>query len=180
MVKREGGNKIMNIWLISDTHFDHINIIKYENRPFIDHLLMTEVLIENWNSTVKENDLIFHLGDIFFCSTHRMQDISSRLNGRKILIRGNHDKGVSNSKFQKLGFDVFNYYCLENMILSHYPQGEKALRTAILSTNLIGNVHGHVHSVIDGLDQSIYKCVSVELTEYRPIHLDEVKSHFKG
>jgi calcineurin-like phosphoesterase family protein len=167
-----------NIWLISDTHFDHINILKYENRPFNDHLEMTEKLIESWNKTVNHNDLIFHLGDVFFCKADRMSGIAAQLNGRKILIRGNHDKGYSNTKFKKMGFDVYNYYYINNLLLSHYPQNELALKTAIANTDLIGNVHGHVHSEIEGLDQSIYKCVSVELTNYKPIHLDEVLCHF--
>lgn len=168
----------MDIWLTSDTHFDHINIIKYENRPFEDNIKMTEELIKNWNSVVKPNDLIFHLGDVFFCKADRMKEIAVQLNGRKILIRGNHDKGYSDTKFRKLGFEVYNYYFINNMLLSHYPQSEIALRTAINNTDLIGNVHGHVHSEINGLDQSIYKCVSVELTRYKPIHIRQVMGHF--
>lgn len=171
----------MNIWLTSDTHFDHINIMKYEPtraEKFKDNLHMTEKLIENWNSVVKPDDLIFHLGDVFFCGAERMKQIADKLNGRKILIRGNHDKGVSNGKFRKLGFEVFNYYIINNMLLSHYPQGEIALRTAIKNRLLIGNVHGHVHSQIEGLDQSVYKCVSVELTNFKPINIREVMSQF--
>ncbi|MFA1509976.1 metallophosphoesterase family protein [Priestia aryabhattai] len=168
----------MEIYLTSDTHFDHKNIIDYEKRPFEDNLQMTEVLIDKWNSVVKPNDLIFHLGDVFFCKAARMKEIADRLNGRKILIRGNHDKGYSNGKFNKLGFDVYNYYLLEGLFLSHYPQDESAIAKAIDEEMILGNVHGHVHSQIEGLDERIYKCVSVELTDYKPIHIDEVKQHF--
>jgi len=171
----------MNIWLTSDTHFDHINIMKYEpsrSELFKDNIEMTEKLIENWNSVVKDDDLIFHLGDVFFCNATRMKDISVRLNGRKILIRGNHDKGVSNSKFRKLGFEVFNYYFIDDFLLSHYPQNESVLKTAINYGLLKGNIHGHVHSQIDGLDKDIYKCVSVELTDFKPISYEIVKRGF--
>lgn len=171
----------MDIWVTSDTHFDHINIMKYEqsrSERFKDHLDMTENLIDNWNSVVKPNDLIFHLGDVFFCKADRMKEISDRLNGRKILIRGNHDKGYSNGKFQKLGFDVYNYYFIDDFILSHYPQNETALRNAIDNGMLRGNIHGHVHSQIEGLDQLIYKCVSVELANFKPIRLFDVKKEF--
>jgi calcineurin-like phosphoesterase family protein len=167
----------IDIWLTSDTHFDHINIMKYEpsrSERFKDHLEMTDYLIENWNSVVKPNDLIFHLGDVFFCKADRMKEIADRLNGRKILIRGNHDKGYSNGKFKSLSFDVYNYYYINDLLLSHYPQNEDALKVAIANTDLIGNVHGHVHSNIGGLDQSIYRCVSVELTNYTPIHIDKI------
>jgi calcineurin-like phosphoesterase family protein len=168
----------VDIWLISDTHFDHINILKYENRPFDNHLEMTESLIDNWNSVVKPNDLIFHLGDIFFCNSDRMKYISSKLNGRKILIRGNHDKGMSNGKFRNLGFDVFNYYFMDDFLFSHYPQHEQPLKIAVESGILRGNVHGHVHSQIEGLNQDIYRCVSVELINYTPINFEDVKNSF--
>ncbi|MGG0754937.1 metallophosphoesterase [Brevibacillus laterosporus] len=168
----------MDIWITSDTHFDHSSIIEYEQRPFKNKIEMTSILIDNWNSVVKPNDLIFHLGDVFFCNAKRMEEIANQLNGRKILIRGNHDKRYTNTKFKKLGFDVYNYYFINKMLLSHYPQSETSLRVAIKSTDLIGNVHGHVHSKIDNLDQNIYKCVSVELTNYKPIHIQEIMKHF--
>ncbi|MEH7116113.1 metallophosphoesterase [Neobacillus vireti] len=171
----------MDIWLTSDTHFDHINIMKYEpsrSERFKDNIEMTEKLIENWNKEVKTNDLIFHLGDVFFCKADRMKEISDRLNGRKILIRGNHDKGYSNTKFRNLGFEVYNYYFIDDFVLSHYPQNEAALKVAIDKGLLRGNIHGHVHSQIEGLDQSIYKCVSVELTDFKPITLFDVKKEF--
>lgn len=172
---------MQDIWLTSDTHFDHVNIMKYEpsrSELFKDNLDMTEKLIENWNSVVKPDDLIFHLGDVFFCKADRMAEIAAQLNGRKILIRGNHDKGYSNSKFKKLGFDVYNYYFINGLLLSHYPQSESALKVAIGEGMLKGNVHGHVHSSIEGLDQNIYKCVSVELTDFKPIHIRIVMNHF--
>jgi len=169
----------MDIYLTADTHFDHSRIIDYEKRPFSDNLEMTEVLIDNWNKVVKPNDLIFHLGDVFFCKADRMQEIANRLNGRKILIRGNHDKGVSNGKFRKLGFEPRNYYQVDGLFLSHYPQDISAIKTAVNHGAIAGNVHGHVHSMIDGLDQQVYKCVSVELTGYKPISLELVKNHFK-
>lgn len=168
----------MDIWITSDTHFDHENVITYENRPFNNELEMTEKLIENWNEFVKPNDLIFHLGDVFFCRKERIRDISPQLNGRKILIRGNHDKGISNGFFNRLGFDVYNYYFLEGFLLSHYPQSEQPLRIAKELGLLTGNVHGHVHKNISGLDQTIYKCVSVEHTNYKPINLEDVRKHF--
>lgn len=169
---------MLEIWLTSDTHFDHANIIKYEGRPFRDNLDMTEVLISNWNSVVGPEDLIIHLGDVFFCGAERMAHISSRLNGRKILIRGNHDRGYTNTKFKKMGFDVFNYYFKDGFLLSHWPQDDQALNVAVSGGYLRGNIHGHVHGDISGLDQSIYRCVSVELTDYKPIKFSEVTESF--
>lgn len=168
----------MDVFFTADTHFDHYNIIDYEKRPFTCPLEMTEVLIENWNRVVKPNDLIFHMGDVFICKTKRMYEIAERLNGRKILISGNHDKAISRGKFQKLGFDSYKYYFFDAYLLSHHPQHEAPLRAAIGEKLLRGNVHGHVHSQIQNYDQSIYKCVSVELSDYAPLHLDDIHAHF--
>ncbi|ALS22098.1 metallophosphoesterase [Paenibacillus naphthalenovorans] len=168
----------MEVWFTADTHFGHKNIIAYENRPFNSVEEMDEELIDNWNSYVEPYDLIFHLGDVFFYNSKKQQEMIPRLNGRKILIRGNHDEGYSDSKFHQLGFDVHNYYIFDKFLLSHYPQQEEALWELILQTDIIGNVHGHVHSRIQGLDQNIYKCVSVELGQYRPFHIDEIYRHF--
>jgi len=163
----------MDIWLTSDTHFSHQNIITYEKRPFASTDEMDEVLITNWNSVVKPNDLIFHIGDVFFCKAERMKWIADRLNGRKILIRGNHDKGYSNGKFNKLGFDVYQYYFFRDYLLSHYPQNPTILHQAA-EHGLKGNIHGHVHSQIEGLDKDYHICVCTELTNYTPIHVDQV------
>ena len=80
------------IYFISDTHFHHHNIIKYCNRPFKDVDEMNKVLIKNWNNTVTDFDTIFHLGDVALTSESEMKDMIPKLKGKKILIKGNHDK----------------------------------------------------------------------------------------
>lgn len=164
----------MDIWLTSDTHFSHRKILEYEARPFSSTEEMDEALITNWNSVVKPNDLIFHIGDVFFSNAKRSEWIASRLNGRKILIDGNHDKGFSKGKFKKLGFDSYKYYFFNDYLLSHYPQNPLILHQAA-EFGLKGNIHGHVHSEIEGLDKDYHICVCTELTNYTPIHFDEIK-----
>ena len=81
----------MKTFFISDTHFCHTNILKYDNRPFSSIEEHDENLIENWNSRVTNKDIVYHLGDFGFGQKDKLQDIFNRLKGRKRLIRGNHD-----------------------------------------------------------------------------------------
>ena len=76
------------VWVTSDTHFLHENIIKYCDRPFKDKEEMTEALITTWNEQVGDDDLVIHLGDVTFSKDY---DVLSLLNGKKILVLGNHD-----------------------------------------------------------------------------------------
>src|SRR4051812_25435002 len=80
------------IFFTSDHHFGHANIIRYSERPFADVEEMNESLITNWNAVVGENDVVYHLGDIFMTPLPAAKAIRRQLNGRIRLIRGNHDK----------------------------------------------------------------------------------------
>ena len=93
------------IYFISDTHFNHKNIIKYCSRPFKDVEEMNKVLIENWNNTVTDFDTIFHLGDVALTNESEMKEIVPKLKGKKILIKGNHDK-KSKEFFRSVGFEI--------------------------------------------------------------------------
>jgi calcineurin-like phosphoesterase family protein len=80
-------------YFTADLHFGHANIIRYENRPFKNKEEMNEVLIENWNNTIKSTDSdIFIIGDFAFATAAEIKTLLSRLRGRKHLILGNHDK----------------------------------------------------------------------------------------
>lgn len=166
---------MLEIWLTADSHFSHKNIIAYESRPFLNTEEMDERLIESWNANIKENDLVFHMGDLFFGNKEKQFEIAKRLNGRKILILGNHDK-LSNKRYMDLGFNPYKQYIFEDYLLTHHPQQERPLSVLIENTHIKGNVHGHIHSKkMD--NQLIYLCVSIE-HGYKPFHIDEVREHF--
>jgi calcineurin-like phosphoesterase family protein len=159
-------------FLISDTHFSHSNIIKYEQRPFKDTEEMDEYIIEQWNDTVTDNDIIFHLGDVAICGAKKAEKILKRLNGRKILIEGNHDS-FSKTKWRKLGFEPYKRYFYKDYLLTHIPVDEQPLRIAVAEGFLKGNIHGHTHSKNQHLNHKLYKCCCVELIGYRPILFEE-------
>lgn len=93
----------VNIWVTADWHFNHFNIIDYCNRPFKNQIEMNTVLITNHNKLVKDQDIVYVLGDIGTGSNEEMRNIISSLKGIKILVRGNHDTG-SVSSYLKMGF----------------------------------------------------------------------------
>lgn len=77
-----------DIWVISDTHFQHINIVEkfIPARPFKDIHHHDEMLIENWNKVVKPGDKVYHLGDVFIGNPIMFKGLWPRLNGSKRLV----------------------------------------------------------------------------------------------
>ena len=92
----------MTIFFTSDTHFNHQSILKYCSRPWETVEEMNEGLIKNWNEVVKPGDTVYHLGDFAMGQRNLIPGILSRLNGRIILIRGNHDFSKSLGYFQEV------------------------------------------------------------------------------
>lgn len=84
-------NNPMKIFFTSDTHFGHARIIELSGRPFSDVEAMNNALVEKWNAVVGPGDVVYHLGDAFMGPPETVQ-IRKRLNGKIILIKGNHDK----------------------------------------------------------------------------------------
>ena len=155
----------MRIFLISDTHFDHDNIVKYENRPEN----FNEIIIENWNKLINKDDLIMHLGDFCLSGTNRWEYYIKNLNGRKILIRGNHDS-KSFLRLLGLGFDFvcdgFIWGIYGKIILfTHEPVLE-------LPSWIDLNIHGHQHSKGEYIDDK-HKLFAIENTNYCPILLSK-------
>src|ERR1700677_1793896 len=82
----------MKVWFTSDPHFWHKNIIRLCNRPFSSVEEMHKQLIAHWNNVVSDEDTVYVLGDVFFCGAQKAHEILNQLKGKKILVRGNHDK----------------------------------------------------------------------------------------
>ncbi len=162
----------MRRFIIADTHFGHENIIKYENRPFNNVEEMNDRLIQLWNSTVSKDDLVYVLGD-FTLSRRKViiSELVKKLNGRKVLIMGNHDTRKPKD-FIECGFEIAIRKPImvePGVILMHEPFNDPSL----IASNYIyffGHVHAN-HTLMD--DYSNCMCVSVERIDYKPIDLDE-------
>jgi len=168
------------VFIISDTHFSHENFCNFTDehgnfiRPWRNVHDMDEALVENWNSVVSPSDKVYHLGDVWMRSKHR--HIVGRLNGDKVLIKGNHDVGKL-SDYTPYFRDIRGSHVLAKCILTHIPVYEEGLQ------RFKGNIHGHLHEKrVLQLDNTIdprYVSVCVEHTNYTPILLDKVVAQFE-
>lgn len=168
-----------NIFIISDTHFGHDNMYKFvaddgspARKPFTCAAECDEHMIAKWNEVVKPHDKVYHLGDVAI----KKKDISmmSRLNGKKVLIRGNHDI-FDLSDYTPYFYDIRGSHKLSDFILSHYPLHPESIKTKWCK----GNIHGHVH--LRSLQNSPqYFNASVEVIQYTPKPLEEITAHFNS
>jgi len=165
-------------WVYSDPHFYHRNICKFTNgdgsklRPWDDADEMTEDLIRWYNECVSDQDRVYILGDVAFTVADIRRSVS-RLNGRKILVPGNHEPKKM-AKYIDLFDDVCGYVQRQGFIMSHIPIHPGSLARWKL------NIHGHTHSNrveevgYPGSADPRYVSVCVEQTNFRPIELDEI------
>lgn len=169
------------IFLIADTHFGHKGVCEFLNkdgtklRPFNDPDEMDEVLVKNWNSVVRTTSKVYHLGDVVI--NRKALKTLSRLNGEKVLIKGNHDIFRA-EEYLEYFKDIRGTHKLDSYILSHIP-----IHPESLARWASGNIHGHLHSnkvkKIDQYKQEViddrYICVSVEQLNYTPISYEVLK-----
>lgn len=154
----------MRIFVIADTHFGHENIIQYCNRPFRSVDEMDNALIKNWNAAVTQQDTIIHLGDFMIGRKERCKEIVKQLNGKKILIKGNHDRWTDDF-YRESGFAYVSKFPIvynNFFLLSHTP-------LQLSETTPYFNYYGHVHNDEKFRDTSTSKCVSVEKINYQPL-----------
>lgn len=162
-----------NIWFISDCHFNHANIINFKDRqtdlrirPYSSVEEHDETIVKNWNDIVKKYDTVYNLGD--FAIPKRGIEFASRLNGRKILLRGNHDH-YNTELYHEVFDDVRAYkvFTDRKWIASHIPIHKECIERWKLS------LHGHLHSNI--INDPEYLNVSCEQIQMTPISIDDVE-----
>lgn len=165
------------VWVTSDTHFGHNNILSYENR--VEKLKVSTVeehdkeLINRWNAIVGKDDLVLILGDFSFKKADRTEEVLNKLNGDKVLIRGNHDIFLDDKKFNKSLFKaIYDYketkYKGQEIALMHYPiqdfkHQNKETKPAIL-------LFGHIHTFNMEIPKHSFN-VGVDVNNYYPVDL---------
>jgi calcineurin-like phosphoesterase family protein len=177
------------VFLVSDTHFGHAGVCRFlredgtKLRPWDNPEDMDEFMVEAWNQRVRPNDKVYHLGDVVI--NKRALKTLGRLNGDKVLIRGNHDI-FRDTEYREYFRELRAYHVMNGCILSHVPVHEASLgRFGV-------NIHGHLHAgrvkrvigidtlgtvpeLVYGTEPDVrYHCVCVEQTDFAPILLEDV------
>lgn len=160
------------IYFTSDTHFFHKNIIEYCDRPFLNVEMMNEGLIEKWNRRVLPEDTVYHIGDVSFGKFGPTQEIIKRLNGHKILIKGNHDR--SPERMIEIGFqECYKTLYLQTEKGMAYLQHEPAAN-GIWGDLAEFQICGHVHN--DWKVKEKWYNAGVDVWEWEPKTLEELFS----
>lgn len=174
----------MRYFFTADTHFGHGNIIEYCSRPFKDAFDMNEKLVANWNMRVKPEDAVFIVGDFCFradktvvervgAGKEKASFWLDRLNGTKILIKGNHD---NNNSAKSIINCVHLEFAGKLINVCHNPEHANY----DFPINLVGHVHNawriqeRALPWIDGTEKkTILLNVGVDVQKYMPITIDE-------
>jgi calcineurin-like phosphoesterase family protein len=184
--------KDQKIWVTSDFHYNHTNIIKYSNLMFKTIDEMNEIIIKNHNAHVNENDIWFHIGDLCFGNNKKTNSIQllSKLNGRKYILWGNHDYKIHKSElgvewvgdYLELSTTVRDFETSQNIkmlfVMFHYP---------IVQWNCKHHgsihLHAHCHGTLDyqkvGLDDSRILDVCISKNCFYPYNLDDIYNSMK-
>jgi calcineurin-like phosphoesterase family protein len=186
------------IWLTSDTHFGHKNVIGFCDRPFADLDEMHETLIKNFNKVVKPTDTIIFVGDITFLNTSKTKSIIDRINGTKIAVCGNHcpkPNSLLNMGFALAVYKMELEVRGQKVLISHYPFRPTLFRRAqIWVLSKLGRktdlrymdrrhkddgktylIHGHTHSKRKFEGRALH--VGVDAWNYQPVPLWQAELH---
>lgn len=165
-------NFMASIFLISDTHFGHANILNFKTpaglpcREFASVEEMNETMVDRWNAVVKDSDHVYNLGDVVM--KRKDMGILGRLKGHKRLVRGNHD--IYHTKdYMKYFDEIYGVRIFEGIIMSHIPLHPASIEKWVCC-------HGHTHNnqAPEVLGPKYFN-VCVENINYTPVALEDVK-----
>jgi calcineurin-like phosphoesterase family protein len=165
-----------NFFLTADTHFGHSKLLELQGRPRD----VDEIIVIEWNKLISKKDSVLHLGDLALTNKMATKVLTDRLNGKKFLIRGNHD-GHSETWFQDCGFttvepifkrfkDKYENYI--SVLFTHEPVQDLPEDWF----NIHGHLHGDDHRNIE--TTSRHFDVGVDVHNYKPIRLYDILKGF--
>ena len=151
----------MTTWITSDLHFYHKSILKFcpATRQYPDVDSMNESMITEWNDTVETDDLVYVLGDCSFSNGNKAAEIITKLNGRKILVIGNHDIPLLETKAFVNCFET-SHHLLDithqghTVVMCHYPLA-RWNKSHYGSVHFFGHTHGDYISGYRSLDVGV-------------------------
>ena len=186
----------MAIFFTSDTHFFHKNIITYCDRPFRtadgqpDVRAMNEGLVKAWNSCVGKDDVVYHLGDFGFGAPAKLLEARKQLNGKVILIRGNHDSKPN--RWLLKGDEVHEHLMMGTVFMTHAPPtpnpfgGYRFVKQNPVPDEATLILCGHVHEkwtsdiyIKDGRARTVYN-MGVDVFGMAPVALEHVHINAPG
>lgn len=171
----------MSAFVTADLHLGHAKSITFLDpsgqriRPFDSLDELHNVLITRWNAVVNQRDTVYILGDVAIA--RQGLKLLPEFNGRKILVKGNHDIFKLNDYLPYFA-DIRGAMVRDNLIFTHIP-----IHSASFESRYVGNVHGHLHChfVKDdhGQMDRRYFSACVERNGFTPVALDLIKDFFK-
>ena len=176
------------IWFTSDTHFYHDQDFLYKPRGFNNTLEMNEAIVERWNSVVKPEDTVYHLGDVLL--GHYDVNILKRLNGHILFIRGNHDtdrKIGDITSTDNLGTRVFLNtselikFGKLSLFLCHYPVMTANFDDKHFNQHVI-SLHGHTHQKSNWLfaDNPFIYHVGLDSHDCYPVNIETIVADIRN
>lgn len=166
------------VWVWSDQHFWHKNIISYCDRPYgsLEHMHIE--MLKNYKMCVGDDDICIWVGDIAFCRDEVANEILSEYPGYKILVCGNHD--FNKKKLRNLNVDEIHLsltiQAAEDLFLAftHFPLENRLPHKFFTNMGIdVWNIHGHIHNARTIADPRLFN-VCVEVIDYTPSRLDAI------
>lgn len=197
-----------DIWFSSDQHFGHENIIRFAERPFADVQEMNEMMVLWWNELVGPNDLVYVPGDLCMGKIAQTLPLIARLNGRIILLPGNHDRpwiGQAAGERLRKAREMYLAQGIVEIVDTGGGFGEPVIEIAGQDVKIshfpyVGDsferqdgdkfsawrpddeggwlIHGHVHGSWKVQDRMIN--VGVDVWDFRPVHISQIEEIISG
>lgn len=180
----------MKIHLISDTHFNSENIIKYCHRPFANVAQANAEMIRRWNGVVAPGDTVYHLGDFIMGPPETVPPILNALNGHIVLCRGNHETkrklAIYEQYPEKIEVHDIQYLSYHGLfwVMCHFPMTDESFLDMVVQDNSeVVVCHGHTHDKDPFFTERNHVFnLSADVTNFTPVLLDamydKVKRHF--